>query len=834
MQPTGPQIERLQQALLSAYPRLEHVRPLVRIHLDVELDAIVPLYGQNQTDILFALIEHYAAQPGGLHRLIEAARAGNEGNPALAALAPEFLSIPFDPKPIRKQRGDILWVNVPPKPATPLLGRDGLLSDLLARLTAGHSPALSTDGLPGVGKTALAVALAHDERVRAVLPDGVLWGGLGINPDVVTVQNQWAAALGVELADEPDVHRRAERLSRVLGDRRVLVVIDDAWGIEAAQALRLSSPHVVHLLTTRDRTIARAFAGTGQQVHVPELAPDPAYELLQRLAPEACAVDPDAARQLVQTVGELPLAIEVLGGYLAGHDLTVFPDLAGEAFAALGDARQRLALATERLGGQSGKKESLEAAIRLSVEALPPEAATAFWALGAFAPKPATFDRAAAQSVTQVNSNTLALLVGRNLVEAADGLLAVHQVVHAVMAGAVPGEAVERHVGYYLDLVIEDTEDWQRIENIYKQVRHAWQRLTKSAELSPLLLEFIWRLSTYHERRGIWQDELAWCISALPYVQANALISEEASLLGRIGFVHYALGDSRNALNYFELALPLQRQMGDQDHEATTLNNMGLALIELKETARACAHFEQALALSQQLSDTAGEAASLNNLGTLYDEAGESDKALRYYEQSLPLYIQVGDKSGGVVTLNNIGHILWQKGRLEEARAIQRQVIALTQEIGDVKGEAAGHSNLATVLAYQGRIDEAVQHARHSIALLERHQLPQDRAGQTLAQKRAFLTQISAATPAPSRKKRTPVEQLCGMVIQARQGDDELAALLMAKLQQLAANDRLMLPQRKFFILLSEILTGNDSPDLSGLTPELQEAIETVLAALTA
>jgi hypothetical protein len=82
----------------------------------------------------------------------------------------------------------------------------------------------------------------------------------------------------------------------------------------------------------------------------------------------------------------LPLAIEVLGGYLAGHDLTVFPDLAPEAFAAMGDAKQRLTLAAERLGGQPGKQETLDAVIRLSVAALPEGAAEVFWALGALRP----------------------------------------------------------------------------------------------------------------------------------------------------------------------------------------------------------------------------------------------------------------------------------------------------------------------------------------------------------------------------------------------------------------------------------------------------------------
>lgn len=522
MQPTGPQLERLHQALLSAYPSESTLRQMVRIHLDASLDAIVPLHRQNQTDIIFDLIEHYAAQSGGLHQLIHAAQAGNGGNPALAALAPEFLVIDFDPLPIKPDRPIRLWVNVPAKPAKPLLGRDAPLDDLVSRLRTGHSPALSTDGLPGVGKTALAVALAYDERVRQVLPDGVLWGGLGVNPDVVTIQNQWATALGLDLADEPDVHRRAQRLSAVLGERRVLVVIDDAWEVAAAQALRLSSPHIVHLLTTRDRKIAREFAGAGQQVHVPELAPAPAYKLLERLAPEACAADPEAAQALIKTVGELPLAIEVLGGYLAAP---VLRKAQADALAAMTDARRRLALARERLGGQPGKRETLDAVIRLSVEALPAEAATVFWALGAFAPKPATFDLAAAEAVTGAAAVLLDLLAQRNLVEVGDGeTLAVHQVVHDVMAGATPAEVVARHAGYYLDLVNEDDEDWRRIEQVYEQVRFAWQQMILGEDPSPELFQFVSHLSTYQRRRGIWQDKLAWCNRALSYVSIDEAV----------------------------------------------------------------------------------------------------------------------------------------------------------------------------------------------------------------------------------------------------------------------------------------------------------------------
>ncbi|MCO5212668.1 MAG: tetratricopeptide repeat protein [Caldilinea sp.] len=600
---------------------------------------------------------------------------------------------------------DFLWVNVPPKPSAPLLGRDDLIADLLARLSAGHSPALSTDGLPGVGKTALAVVLAHDARVRDALPDGVLWGGLGVNPDVVTVQNQWAAALGVDLADEPAVHRRAERLSRVLGDRRVLVVIDDAWTIEAAQALRLSSPQVVHLLTTRDRTIARAFAGAGQQVHVPELAAVPAYELLARLAHEACAADPDAARALVQAVGELPLAIEVLGGYLAGHELTVFPDLAPEAFAALGDARQRLALATERLGGQTGKKESLEAVIRLSVDALPVEAAAAFWALGAFAPKPATFDRAAAQAVTQAEAGTLALLVGRNLVETADGVLAVHQVVHDVMAGAVPGEVVERHREYYLDVVDADDEDWRRIETVYEQVRFAADAGNK--------MRFVDALETYQTRRGIWGDRLAWLAAALAEARGAGDRNAEARKLNEYGFVYSALGDKRQALDFYEQALPLFRQVGDKRGEATTLNNIGTVYDDLGDKRQALDYYEQALPLRRQVGDKGGEATTLNNIGLVYSALGEKRQALDYYEQVLPLFRQVGDKRGEATTLNNIGRVYDALGDKRQALDYYEQALPLRRQVGDKRDEATTLNNI-------GGVYDDLGEKRQALGYLER------------------------------------------------------------------------------------------------------------------
>src|SRR5579863_7578399 len=84
--------------------------------------------------------------------------------------------------------GPILDPAIPPPPAGEhgLVGRDELLRKLKERLLTGKRVAISAlNGLPGVGKTALATALAHDEEVRAHFSDGILWAGLGYEPDVL-------------------------------------------------------------------------------------------------------------------------------------------------------------------------------------------------------------------------------------------------------------------------------------------------------------------------------------------------------------------------------------------------------------------------------------------------------------------------------------------------------------------------------------------------------------------------------------------------------------------------------------------------------------------------
>jgi hypothetical protein len=117
----------------------------------------------------------------------------------------------------------------------------------------------------------------------------------------------------------------------------------------------------------------------------------------------------------------------------------------------MNDPQRRLQLAAARLGG-AGEKVTLQDTIALSLDGLREmedgeQAVSAFYALGAFAPKPETFSVEAAKAVAECDEAVLALLVARNLVAlAGEGgeWLTLHQIVADVARTGLDEAAVAR------------------------------------------------------------------------------------------------------------------------------------------------------------------------------------------------------------------------------------------------------------------------------------------------------------------------------------------------------------------------------------------------------
>ncbi|MQA98055.1 MAG: AAA family ATPase [Streptosporangiales bacterium] len=137
-------------------------------------------------------------------------------------------------------------------------GRDRHVRQVCHALTPDGTtglPLVTVSGSPGVGKTALAVHVAH--RLRPEFPDGQLFahlGGASRPRDPAQILAEWLRALGVAGPRIPDdTAERAAAFRSRLADRRVLVVLDDAAEEAQVRPLLPGTSGSAVLVTARNR-----------------------------------------------------------------------------------------------------------------------------------------------------------------------------------------------------------------------------------------------------------------------------------------------------------------------------------------------------------------------------------------------------------------------------------------------------------------------------------------------------------------------------------------------------------------------------------------------------
>lgn len=231
------------------------------------------------------------------------------------------------------------------------------------------------DGMPGVGKTTLALHWAH--RIAPRFPDGQFFLDLhGHTPDVQPMDP--AAALNRMLRDlglpgeriPHELDERAALYRSLLAGRRMLLVLDNAAAESQIQPLLPGAPGCLVILTSRRRL---AGLDTTYQVSLDTLPPDDAVTLFTRiLGPRTRThADAGAITELVALLGHLPLALRIAAARLRARPSWTPAHLAER----LRDERHRL---TELDAGQRGAA----AAFGLSVRGLPPEQRRLFRMLG--------------------------------------------------------------------------------------------------------------------------------------------------------------------------------------------------------------------------------------------------------------------------------------------------------------------------------------------------------------------------------------------------------------------------------------------------------------------
>ncbi|MCW5849727.1 MAG: hypothetical protein KIT87_06565, partial [Anaerolineae bacterium] len=255
------------------------------------------LGGESKPARVVALLQ-WAGQRGRLGDLMLAGRrlrSDLDWDDLLDAATPSGPGLPAEPR---------LFLSVPARPEG-LVGRDQRVADIVTLLRQG-APRVAVHGLPGVGKTTLAAALAYSRDILRLLPGGVLWASLGPTGSPATALAAWSIALGVPLGEASRPDDRAQRLQAVLAQRPpCLVVLDDAWRYEQVRPLLgVATPDSAFLLTTRQADLARAFSPRAT-LYLPELPTSEAADLLVEICPPVATADRAALEDLAGRVGGL-------------------------------------------------------------------------------------------------------------------------------------------------------------------------------------------------------------------------------------------------------------------------------------------------------------------------------------------------------------------------------------------------------------------------------------------------------------------------------------------------------------------------------------------------
>jgi DNA-binding SARP family transcriptional activator len=205
-----------------------------------------------------------------------------------------------------------------PQAPTDFTGRIYDLSAISAALTdpAAPSPVVAICGMPGIGKTALALQAALS--VTHEFPDGQLFADLSDPDDTAaspdTVLTGFLTAMGVTAIPETG-SQRATAWRAALGRRRVIIMLDDLRDLAQVGPLLPPPAGCAVMITSRRRSLdlpgLRLF-------EISRLRPEEALRLLARLVGAGrVAAEQAAAERLVELCAYQPLPIRAVGARLA-------------------------------------------------------------------------------------------------------------------------------------------------------------------------------------------------------------------------------------------------------------------------------------------------------------------------------------------------------------------------------------------------------------------------------------------------------------------------------------------------------------------------------------
>ncbi|QGZ49469.1 MULTISPECIES: AfsR/SARP family transcriptional regulator [Streptomyces] len=590
-------------------------------------------------------------------------------------------------------------------------GRAAFVRELGDRLVAAEGSVMAVSalaGIGGVGKTTLAVHVAHEARPH--FPDGQLYvdlqgaGSRAAAPE--TVLGAFLRALGTPDSAIPDsLDERAALYRSTLDGRRILVLLDNARDAAQIRPLLPGTAGCAALVTSRIRMVDLAGA---HLVDLDVMSPEEALRLFTRIVGvERVSAEREAALDVVAACGFLPLAIRIAASRLAARRTWTVAALAAK----LADERRRL---DELQAGDLAVKATFE----LGYGQLEPAQARAFRLLGLADGPDISLTAAAAVLDLPLHDteDLLEALVDTSLLEsAAPGRYRYHDLVRLYARACAdrdeqpPAErerALSRLLDFYLstaarvyaierpgDRLVDHLEPTE-YEGLTFTDRHAAQDWLY-AEANCLLACVRQSAGAGTLRRAV---DLLWASLDLAESGANSKEYEavaaglreaardtgdtraEGRAANALAYVHHYQGRFDQADYEAEEALGLARSVADPLPGCWAANNRGAIALYQMRYDDGEKHLAWAITQFRHCDDRAGEAAALCNLSRIYLATGRTAEAVRLAQQGADRYDEMGHALKGANGRYALGMALTASGQLTAAAARLREALAVFRD----------------------------------------------------------------------------------------------------------------------------------------------------------
>ena len=622
----------------------------------------------------------------------------------------------------------------------------------------------SLAGVGGIGKSALACHFATIHKDD--FPDGVI--GLRVDGKEIDAIAREFARYGEEI-DSEDERDASTIMQEVFAYRRMLLIFDNAEE-SSIRALRPGGDRCAVIVTTRDHGLPISLDIPDEgRINLPPL-PDPeSLRLLETLiGKERVAIEPEAARNLIQLTGKLPLALQIIGAGLKlneGRKLTDY-------VASLRDERKRL----ERMEVEGDEHLDLRACFSLSLNQLQPEKINFFACLSLCASD--GFSRRTATATSGFNDeydaqkylDYLCRISLLNYAEVGENRFVFHSLIRLfarelLVDRGLEEEATARHAEFCINLVksfnpnnsdmgvsiigeeIDDiilaaewlqkngVADYNLAESLndffedygyWSKATHlmrGFQALAESREDWEAVVTFRTRQAKYFAKQNELPNAEA-VLAPLPDIisrieNPNNRQRSEIKWLIRLGRIRQQQQLFDAAVNALQRGVTIAEELGEQDSLRKVLDSLANIFKQQRKWNKAVDAFQRVVEISEALNDRRQIAIGLNGLAGVFQQQGNLEEAAATFQRRVEISEALNDQRSVAIGLNGLAGVFQQQGKLDEAMKIFRRSVAIEEQFGNQRGLTMTLTSLSRVLRKLGRFEETIE-TLERIAVVEK------------------------------------------------------------------------------------------------------------------